>query len=110
MRLFRSRPGLAIDAVHALVYGDLFMRCPYRVWPYEKVPGSAEELHRKWKKSALSPWWIRIPISYGWVCRGIVQAFDSLPIDRALLQPGGVVGEILVKYMPRHNHLVEVLG
>ena len=109
---FQITAGLAIDAVHALVYGDLFMRCLYRVRPYEKVPGSAEELHRKWKRICIESLVDKDTIySYPWVCRGIVQAFDSLPIDETLRKPRvGVVGEILVKYMPlANNHLVEVL-
>ena len=109
---FKITAGLAIDAVHALVYGDLFMRCLYRVRPYEKVPGSAEELHQKWKKICIESLVDKdTTYSYGWVCRGIVQAFDNLPIDETLRKPRvGVVGEILVKYMPlANNHLVEVL-
>lgn len=46
---FRLPPKLLLDAARALVYGDLFMRCLYRVRPYEKTPGSAEVLHQKWK-------------------------------------------------------------
>ena len=109
---FKITAGLAIDAVHALVYGDLFMRCLYRVRPYEKVLGSAEELHQKWKKICIESLVDKdTTYSYGWVCRGIVQAFDALPIDETLRKPRvGIVGEILVKYMPlANNHLVEVL-
>ena len=109
---FQFTPGLILDAVHALVYGDLFMRCLYRVRPYEKVPGSAEELHQKWKKICIESLVDKdTTYSYGWVCRGIVQAFDNLPIDETLRKPRvGIVGEILVKYMPlANNHLVEVL-
>ena len=32
---FKFSPGLILDAIHAIVYGDLFMRCLYRVRPYE---------------------------------------------------------------------------
>ena len=39
-----------MDAVHALVYGDLFMRCLYHVRPYELEKGSAEAIHQKWKE------------------------------------------------------------
>ena len=41
----------------------------------------------------------------------IVRAFDEFPIDETLRKPRvGVVGEILVKYMPlANNHLVELL-
>ena len=33
----------------AVVYGDIFMRVLYATRPYEKVPGSANALHEKWK-------------------------------------------------------------
>ena len=109
---FKLPFGLLLKAVQGVVYGDLFMRCLYRVRPYEKRPGSANELHDFWKEVAIdslinsrSKW------SYRQVCRGIVDAFDMLPIDETLHKPRvGVVGEILVKYMPlANNHLVEVL-
>ncbi|MGN1095418.1 MAG: acyl-CoA dehydratase activase-related protein, partial [Eubacteriales bacterium] len=46
---FNPSLSLIIDAFRAVIYGDLFMRCLYHVRPYEKVKGSANELHRKWK-------------------------------------------------------------
>ena len=109
---FRFTPGLLVDAVHAIVYGDLFMRCLYRVRPYEKRKGSADALHEKWKAicvdSLVNP---KASLSYSQVCHGIVEAFDALPIHEDLRKPRvGIVGEILVKYMPlANNHLVEVL-
>ena len=109
---FTLSRGLVMDAVHALVYGDLFMRCLYRVRPYELEGGSAEALHQKWKEicidSLVNP---KTRWRYGEVCRGIVADFDALPINEALRKPRvGIVGEILVKYMPlANNHLVELL-
>ena len=109
---FRVSPRLLMKALHSVVLGDLFMRCLYRVRPYEKEPGSANALHEKWKEIAIdcltnprSKW------KYAAVCRGIVEAFDALPIDESVRKPRvGVVGEILVKYMPlANNHLVELL-
>ena len=109
---FRLPAGLLLKAVKGVVYGDLFMRCLYRVRPYEKRPGSANELHRFWQEIAVdsltnpkSKW------SYRKVCKGIVEAFDMLPIHETLRKPRvGIVGEILVKYMPlANNHLVELL-
>ena len=109
---FKLPVPLLIKVVQGIVYGDLFMRCLYRVRPYEETVGSANELHRKWRSIAVdslvnpkSSW------SYKKVCRGIVAAFDALPIREELRKPRvGVVGEILVKYMPlANNHLVELL-
>ena len=109
---FKLPAGMIMKVAHAVVYGDLFMRCVYRVRPYELQPGSANALHEKWKKIAIdslvnpkSKW------SYKKVCQGIVRDFDHLPIHKNLKKPRvGIVGEILVKYMPlANNHLVELL-
>ena len=109
---FTLSKGLIMDAVHALVYGDLFMRCLYHVRPYELEKGSAEAIHQKWKEicvdSLVNP---KTKWRYADVCRGIVADFDALPIAETLRKPRvGIVGEILVKYMPlANNHLVELL-
>ena len=109
---FKIPAGLLLAAARGIVYGDLFMRCLYRVRPYEQVPGSANELHEKWKAICIdslvndhSQW------TYSKVCHGIVEDFDRLPIHEDMRKPRvGVVGEILVKYMPlANNFLVELL-
>lgn len=109
---FKWSAGLIIDAAHALVYGDLFMRCLYHVRPYEKEPGSANALHRKWKDICIDSLTNKkSKYRYKDVCRGIVEAFDAFPIDETVKKPRvGIVGEILVKYMPlANNHLVDLL-
>ena len=109
---FRLSSRFLLDAARAIVYGDLFMRCLYHVRPYERESGSANALQKKWEKIAIasltekhSKW------SYGKVCRGIVEDFDNLPIREDVQKPRvGIVGEILVKYMPlANNNLVELL-
>ena len=109
---FKISLALLKDAAHALVYGDLLMRCLYRVRPYEMVKGSANELHKKWREICIDS--ITNPESkykYADTCRTIVNAFDKFPIDDSVKKPRvGIVGEILVKYMPlANNHLVDVL-
>ena len=109
---FKVTPKLLLAAGRGVVYGDLFMRCLYRVRPYEKVKGSADKLHKQWLEictdSLTNP---KSKHSYKSVCNGIVKAFDELPIVEGLKKPRvGIVGEILVKYMPlANNHLVELL-
>ena len=109
---FHLSPSLLKDMVKAVVYGDLLMRCLYRVRPYELTPGSANALHHKWRDICIQ----ELTGSgghkdYKAICTGIVEEFDTLPIDETLRKPRvGVVGEILVKYMPlANNHLVELL-
>lgn len=88
------------------------MRCLYRVRPYELEEGSADALYEKWKNIAIES--LIHPDrahTYKKVCEGMVEAFDTLPIDEELEKPRvGVVGEILVKYMPlANNDLVRLL-
>ncbi len=100
------------DAAFGIILGDLMMRCLYRVRPYELVKGSANELHNKWKNICID-YIIKGKSELGFkeICKGIVNDFDNLPIDEKLKKPRvGIVGEILVKYMPlANNHLVELL-
>ncbi|HKL79879.1 MAG TPA: acyl-CoA dehydratase activase-related protein, partial [Mobilitalea sp.] len=104
-------PRLLINAMEALVYGDVFMRVLYKTRPYEKVPGSANALHEKWRdiccKSLAKGKWRE----YKKNIRGIIRDFDKLPLNEDLVKPKvGVVGEILVKFLPSaNNHLVELL-
>lgn len=105
-------PKLLLTAMQALVYGDVFMRVLYRTRPYEKVPGSANELHRKWRDICIKS----IENGASWKeykknIRGIVHDFDNLPLHEDLKKPKvGVVGEILVKFLPSaNNYLVELL-
>ncbi|NLO08371.1 MAG: 2-hydroxyacyl-CoA dehydratase [Clostridiales bacterium] len=104
-------PRLLLSAMEALVYGDIFMRVLYKVRPYEKIPGSANELHTKWRdrciKSLKKGKWRE----YKKNIRGIIKDFDNLPIHEDMKKPKvGVVGEILVKFLPSaNNYLVELL-
>ena len=109
---FKLNLGMAADMLQAVVYGDLLMRCLYRVRPYERVPGSANALHRKWQQRCIEALTSRNSTrSYKRLCREIVEDFDNFPIDEKLQKPRvGIVGEILVKYMPlANNHLVDLL-
>ena len=111
-RGFKISAGLLIEMLQAVVYGDLLMRCLYRVRPYEKVPGSADALHSHWRSKCIEALTSKHSTrQYKRICREIVEDFDHLPIHENLRKPRvGVVGEILVKYMPlANNHLVELL-
>lgn len=109
---FKLPLSLMADVVQGVVYGDLLMRCLYRVRPYEKTKGEADELCRIWKEKCIET--LNSPNSlkkYKSNCKGIVEEFDEFPIDESLKKPRvGIVGEILVKYMPlANNYLVDLL-
>ena len=113
-----SNPGFTLTApliakaMQAVVYGDVFMRVLYATRPYEKVPGSANALHEKWKKICIRE--LSGPslgmMNFTKNIRGIIRDFDSL--ERLDIQKPrvGIVGEILVKFSPTaNNHIVELL-
>ena len=109
---FHVSPAMGLAALRQLVIGDLLMRCLYRTRPYEAVPGSANALHAKWRDIAAAyAMGEKTGYTYGGICRGIVADFDALALNGSLCKPRvGIVGEILVKYMPlANNYLVDLL-
>ena len=109
---FKLSLNLLLRGVYAAVFGDIFMRCVYRMRPYEKEPGSVNACHRKWAEecrrfiSGLHPGFSR----FFRMCRRIVEDFDRIPITDEKKPRVGIVGEILVKFAPAaNNHLVELL-
>ena len=109
---FKPPLPMILSAMRALVLGDLLMRCLYRVRPYEAVRGSADQLVSVWSQKCISfLTGSDRSLSYPALCRALVNAFDALPLRDIPRKPRvGVVGEILVKYMPMaNNHLVELL-
>ena len=98
-------------AMQALIYGDVFMRCLYRTRPYEKEKGSANVLHEKWKKICLeSLTKTGSNAVFKKNIQGIVHDFDTLPLLDIKKPRVGIVGEILVKFLPSaNNHLVDLL-
>ena len=108
---FHVSAAMLKEGLEAVVLGDVLMRCLYRTRPYEAVPGSANALHEKWRRTIVDHYGGVKKSSYREMCRGIVKDFDELPLDETLRKPRvGIVGEILVKYMPlANNYLVDEL-
>ena len=109
---FKISVGLFLRLAMGAVFGDIFMRCLYRMRPYEEVPGSANALHKKWESKCidfLSAKHVN-PLKFNSMCRKIIEEFDALPIKDVKKPRVGIVGEILVKFSPTaNNHIVELL-
>ena len=113
-----SNPGFHLNldmlmrAAYGAVFGDIFMRCVYRMRPYEKDPGSVEALHQKWLKKCqdfVSAKHMNF-FTFQKMCRQIIEEFDAVPITEERKPRVGIVGEILVKFAPAaNNYLVELL-
>jgi len=97
-------------AFKGLVYGDLLMRVLYRVRPYEKVPGSANELYKKWAQVCKTSIYENKIGSFKKNIKGIVKEFDILELNDIIKPRVGLVGEILVKFHPdANNNVVDVI-
>lgn len=99
-------------AMMAVVYGDVFMNVVYRTRPYEKVPGSVNALHEKWKKTLIEQL-TKPHVSmreFDRNVRAIVKDFDNIELLDIKKPRVGVVGEILVKFLPSaNNYIVDLL-
>ena len=109
---FKITPKLALKAVEACLYGDLFMRVVYRTRPYEVNPGETNALHKKWeyklcKELSDNSFGIH---RFKKNMKKIVEEFDAIPVKDIKKPRVGIVGEILVKFSPTaNNNLVELL-
>lgn len=109
---FKITLDLAKRLAYACVFGDIFMKCVYRMRPYEIKKGSADRLHRKWEKVCID--FVsgkRLNhTKFKQICRTIIRDFDRLPIRDVKKPRVGIVGEILVKFLPAaNNKLAELL-
>ena len=113
-----ANPGFRIDAkmfvkaAYAVIFGDIFMRCVYRMRPYEKVEGSVNACHRKWLEKCKEFVTSKHPniFKFEKMCKDIVEDFDRIEITDEVKPKVGIVGEILVKFAPAaNNHLVNLL-
>ena len=110
---FKITPIMMIRGAYAMIFGDIFMKCIYRLRPYEAVPGSVDKMHEKWRDICIDF------ISHGYpsrrrfkkLCRDIIHDFDTNIEILDIKKPRvGIVGEILVKFLPAaNNHLAELL-
>ncbi|WP_167954706.1 2-hydroxyacyl-CoA dehydratase [Anaerosporobacter faecicola] len=107
---FKFTPAAVNRALQALVYGDVLMRVLYKTRPYEAEAGSANALYQKWKERCIISVQNGKQSEYKKNLRGIIHDFDELPLLDIQKPRVGIVGEILVKFLPAaNNYLVELL-
>ncbi len=110
---FKLTPNLILRGIYGVIFGDIFMKCVYRLRPYEAVPGSVNAMHEKWKKVCQKFVSEGRPSrrKFKKLCRDIITDFDNnIELIDTKKPRVGVVGEILVKFLPAaNNYLVELL-
>lgn len=107
---FKITPTLAHKGILSILYGDLLMRLSNHTRPYELRKGSADELKEKWiqitRKAVQNP----KRREFRQIVDEIIHDYSCVEIEEKVLPKVGIVGEILVKYLPEaNNNLQEVL-
>ena len=109
---FRLSVPLLMKGIQSLIYGDLLSLGVLRTRPYEKTEGAANRQFSYLTaicQKALRDHRLNWPRFYR-NCRKIIEVFDRIPLRQEQKPKVGIVGEVLVKYMPlANNHLIEVL-
>ena len=79
---FHLNADLMLRAAVGAEFGDIFMRCVYRMRPYESVKGSANALHRKWERRCMEFVSGKHAsfAQFNRICRQMIREFDTLPI------------------------------
>ena len=113
-----SNPGFKLSLplikriVYGAVFGDILMKCVYRMRPYELEKGIVNRKHKIWEQRAIA-FVTGSSVSHGTfkkMCREMVHDFDTIPISDEKKPRVGIVGEILVKFLPAaNNHLADLL-
>lgn len=104
---------MGFKVLQSLIYGDILMKVAHRMRPYEINKGETNALFDKWHDIIIQDL-LNDKINrkkFRKNCRQIIREFDRIPIDETLKKPKvGIVGEVLVKYMPlANNHLADLL-
>ena len=113
-----SNPGFKLTLplikriVYGAVFGDILMKCVYRMRPYELEKGIVNRKHKIWEQRVIA-FVTGSNVSHGTfkkMCREMVHDFDTIPISDEKKPRVGIVGEILVKFLPAaNNHLADLL-
>ena len=113
-----SNPGFKLTlplikrVCYGAVFGDILMKCVYRMRPYEVEEGIVNRKHKIWEQRVIS-FLTGSSVSHSQfkkMCHEMVHEFDMIPITGEKKPRVGIVGEILVKFLPAaNNHLAELL-
>ncbi len=107
---FQITPGMLVQLVYAVLYGDILMLVSNQVRPYEVHTGAADRLTEKWiqklsrelsGKSILNNKQVKKNMDQ------IAAEFASIPVQDKKKIRVGIVGEIYMQYSPLGNNNLE---
>ena len=111
---FKLTLTMAQKAIYGCVFGDILMRVILATRPYEANKGETDALHQKWLKKVnaflCQDKKFLSHRTYKRYCREMVADFDRIPRLDIVKPRVGIVGEILVKFMPMaNNYLADLI-
>ena len=110
---FKFTAKMGQKAIYGIVFGDILLRVINATRPYEAIKGSTDAMHEKWKQKIITylcqEKWLSHR-QFKKICKEIVYDFDHIERLDIIKPKVGVVGEILVKFMPlANNYLTDLL-
>lgn len=103
---FNLNLNLLRNLADSILMGDVLMRMLFKVRPYEKVKGSANELYDFWV-DRLKQSIVGNEHKFNKYVYEMVSDFDGFEIHEDMVKPKvGIVGEILVKFHPTANNQI----
>ena len=106
---FKNIP-LIKKMLRAILLGDLINRMANATRPYEIEKGETNKLKEEWIRRLTEEIGTMDRRSYNKVVEELVRDFDQIPVCHKDIPKAGIVGEILVKFLPEaNNHLQDVL-
>ncbi|MDO5725035.1 MAG: acyl-CoA dehydratase activase-related protein [Tissierellia bacterium] len=106
---FKQGRGLFTKAVKGMLLGDLIMRLTNQIRPYEKLKGSTNMLMKRWIQIARGTSIRNSKKEFKQVVDKMIKEFSALETTEMNKPRVGIVGEILVKYLPAANNNVQDL-
>lgn len=96
--------------IKSILLGDLINRVSNATRPYEVEKGETNKLKKAWLKKCQDIAPEMTNKDYKAMVSGIVSDFDNIKREDKKLVKAGIVGEILVKFLPEaNNHLQDIL-
>lgn len=96
-------------SIISIIYGDLIMRLSNATRPYEVIKGSTDILDQRWIDICRDSVVNFDKREYETIVKKMVKEYSDLEITNETKPKVGIVGEILVKYLPSANNNVQDL-
>ncbi len=101
---------LGHNLIISILYGDLIMRLSNATRPYEVEKGRTDKLKKYWIEKCREDIKRNKTSIFKRNVKSIISDFSNIEVEEKNIPKVGIVGEILVKYLPEaNNNLQEIL-